>query len=313
MRPKDLFKIWGAAFVFSFFFFITGCINEDLSHCGVGIRFKYTKNVDGVDKLASEIKKINIYVFDSDSILVGEYIIDADQLDGTHTARLNIPPGRYSFVAWGNVGDDYELPVFVKGKTTLGDAVLSLKRTGKTVSSHPSPLFFGSIASADVQPALSSDQVLTIDMIKDTKKIRVIAKGLPAKEIAAGSFSCRITSANGDYKFDNSLGSDEELLYLPSSSADEMGRMISDFVVMRELKDGSTGSRLVFTYHGGGGRPSKEVFAVDLTELLLARSKTKDLDIEDYFEIELTIDITNAGATVHIKGWDTVYTAGDIG
>jgi hypothetical protein len=290
-----------------------GCIGDDLTECGVSLRYQYTRNVDGTDKLASEIKKVNLYVFDSAGIFLDEYITDAKYLNGMNMVKLNLPPGKYSFVAWGNLGSDYELPAFEKGKTTIDQATLSLKRIGKTVSNHPEALFFGSLSQTDILPALWKNQVLTINMTKDTNKIRIIAKGLSAQDLAQKNFSCRIVSANGDYKFDNSLNGSEKLEYIPKLSIDELGQMISDFVIMRELKDGSTQSRLIFTYHSPDGGPDKEISNINLTELLLSQSKTKDLDIDDYFEIELTLNFTNGNATIHIKGWSTIDTGNPVG
>ncbi|MDR1344471.1 MAG: FimB/Mfa2 family fimbrial subunit [Tannerellaceae bacterium] len=307
----DLFKA-NIAFFF-LCLMMPGCIEDDLTECGVSLRFQYTRNVDGVDKLASEIKKINIYIFDSAGIFIDEYILDANQLKGENRIKLNLPPGKYSFVAWGNLGTDYELPVFQKGKTTINQATLSLKRIEKTISNHPGSLFFGSLPQADILPALWKNQVLTIDMTKDTNKIRIIAKGLSAQDLARNSFSCRIVSANGDYKFDNSLNSSEKIMYIPKSSIDELSRMISDFVIMRELKDGSTQSRLIITYSSPNGEPAKEICNINLTELLLSQSKTKDLDIEDYYEIELAFDFTSGSATIHIKGWETIDTGNNVG
>jgi hypothetical protein len=309
----NLLKTPAVAF-FLLCMFMTGCINDDLSECGVSLHYLYTRNVDGVDKFTPEVKKVNLYIFDSDGVFLDEYQADERQLHGSNnTVKLNLPPGKYNLVTWGNLYADYELPVFEKGKTMMTEAVLSLRRTANTVTSQPGHLFFGSLSEVEIMPGLWKNQVIAMDMMKDTKKIRITAKGLSREELAAKGFSCRITSVNGDYKFDNSVGSSDTLLYIPASSVDEQGRMISDFVIMRDLNDASTRSRLIFTYHNPHGGPDVEIKNVSLTELLLSLSKTKDLDIEDYFEIELTLDFTSAGATITIKGWgviDTVYPLG---
>jgi hypothetical protein len=303
----NILKTPATAFLF-LYLLMTGCIDDDMSECGVSLHYQYTRNVDGVDKFPSEVKKVNLYIFDAGGIFLDEYQVDEKQLSGSNnTVKLNLPPGKYNLVAWGNLCNDYELPVFEKGKTTMTEAVLSLKRAANTVTNHPEHLFFGSLSEVDILPALWKNQVMTIDMMKDTKKIRVIAKGLSREELSKSGFSCRISSVNGDYRFDNSIKSSDTLLYIPNSSVDEQhGYLVSDFVIMRELNDASTQSRLIITYHNPSGGPDVEIKNISLTELLLSNSKTKDLDIEDYFEIELTLDFTSGSATITIKGWGRI-------
>jgi hypothetical protein len=310
---RNILKNGAIAFLPALFgWLMQGCLAEDLSECGASIHFQYTKNVDGIDKFASEIKKINLYVFDAEGLFLGEYTADEKLLSGSPALYLPIPPGTYTLVAWGNLCKDYELPTFEKRKTTLREAFLSLKRSEKTVSNHPGSLFFGALPQVEVKAATQKKQRLTIDMMKDTKRIRVVTKGLPSREMAQNKYGCSITSVNGDYRFDNSISGTECLLYLPQSSVDERGALVSEFVVMRELNNGSTQSKLTFTYRSPDGSSVKELFSAKLTDILLSLSKTKNLDLEDYFEIEMTLDYTNGGATVHIKGWDTVDTGNGV-
>jgi hypothetical protein len=290
------------------------CIKDDLSECGVTVRYQYTQNIEGVDKFASEIKKINLFVFDSDGLFLTEYTADEKELNYTHATNLNIPPGTYDLVCWGNLSDDFDFqqPLFEKGKTSIKEAILSLKRANNIVQNPPQPLFFGSLTQIQIQPALQRKQILTIDMMKDTKKIRIIAKGFPEQEIAENQFECHITSINGDYKFDNSINGNEKLRYVPQTSVNEEKQLLFDFVTMRELNDGSTQSKLIFTYHPLN-KEKEELFSANLSEILLSVSKTKNLDIEDSFEIEISLDYTNGSATVRIKGWETIDTGHIIG
>jgi hypothetical protein len=289
------------------------CVMDDLSECGVTVYYRYTRNMEGVDKFASEVKKINLFVFDAEGLFLTEYTATEKELGNSQAMYLNIPPGTYDFISWGNLDEDYQLPVFEKGKTSLQEAILSLKRTEKTVSKYPHSLFFGGLQKVQVLPALQKKQILTVDMMKNTKRIKVIAKGLPSQEIAEHLFDCRITSANGDYKFDNSIAGDESLRYVPQTSVGEDGQLLFDFVTLRELKDGSTHSKLIFTYKRQQSNTEVELFNVNLAELLLSVSKTKDLDIEDYFEIEILLNYTNGSATIQIEGWESIETGNVMG
>jgi hypothetical protein len=270
--------------------------------------------MEGIDKFSAEIKKVNLFIFDADGLFLTEYEANEKELNNAHAMYLNLPPGTYDLVCWGNLSEDYQLPVFEKGKTSVKEAMLSLKRTQSTVRNHPKSLFFGDLSKVQILPALQKKQVLTIDMIKDTKKIRVIAKGLPPKEIAENKFDCRITSVNGDYMFNNAISGNEQLWYVPQTSVNSEGQLVFDFVIMRELNDGSTRSELIFTYHPQN-QEEKEIQRGSLTKALLFVSKTKDLDIEDYFELEvdISVDYTNGSATIQVKGWESIETEYPLG
>jgi hypothetical protein len=269
--------------------------------------------MDGTDKFAPNIQKVTLFIFDSNGLFLDEYEMNEEQPGSNPQMRLNLFPGVYRFVAWGNLGEDYERPVFVKGETSFNDAVISLKRTEQTVTKFPEDLFFASLPQTEILPALQRTQVLTMDMIKDTKKIKIIAKGLPADDVAKGIFACRISSVNGDYNFDNSINGSDRLLYIPQSYVDEQGQLIFEFGIMRDLKDGSTQSRLTFSYYDADDESEKELLNAGLTEILLANMKGQDLDLEDYFEIDLVLDFTNGSATIHIKGWESTDTGYVIG
>ncbi|MDR2810634.1 MAG: FimB/Mfa2 family fimbrial subunit [Tannerellaceae bacterium] len=313
MKPLNLLKTVGVPFwPVLLLLLMSACVKDDLSECGVTIRYQYTRNIEGVDKFISEIKKINLFVFDSNGLFLTEYTANEKELNNGQAMHLNIPPGTYDLVCWGNLGDDYQLPAFERGKTSVKEVMLSLKRTKNTVVNPPQSLFFGSLSQIQILPDIRRKQILTIDMIKDTKKIRIITKQLPPQEIAGNQFDCRIISVNGDYKFDNSIAGNESLWYVPQTSVNEEKQLLFDFVTMRELKDGSTRSKLIFTYRPIG-KEEEELFSADLTEILLSVSKTKDLDIEDYFEIEMSLDYTNGSTTIQIKGWETIDTGYVIG
>jgi hypothetical protein len=135
---------------------------------------------------------------------------------------------------------------------------------------------------------------------------------LSPQDIAQNKYACRITSVNGEYKFDNSIAASERLSYIPRSSVDEQGRLVSDFVVMRELNNGSTKSRLTFVHLNPGRNDEKELFSASLTDILLSLSKSKNLDVEDYFEIEMTLDQADGQASISIKGWGTIETGNEM-
>jgi hypothetical protein len=319
MKPMNLIKIWSIFCLTSLGLLTQGCVADDLSVCGVSMHFKYTRNIDGVDKFASSINTINLYVFNEEGIFVEEYTEAKDSLPQDFTVFLNLTPGVYDFVAWGNLGDDYECPTFEKGVTRLSDAQLSLKRNAEnTVSTLPGTLFHGGIFRKEILSLdLQMNQPLEMNMIKDTKEIKIISSGLaiddPTKA-AEFEYGCSITSRNGDYRFDNSITGDTRLQYIPRETIEgDDNQLVSDFVIMREPSDRSTASRLIVNRNSPSGESEEELVNVDLVPILLALAQERDLELMDNFEIELFFDFTHSTFSINIPGWDSESNTGSLG
>jgi hypothetical protein len=316
MKPAIFFnRNFALACISALFFFVQGCVTDDLSVCGISVHFRYTKNLDGVDKFASSINKINLYVFDAAGYFIQEYAVEKDSLPQDFTIYVNLTPGTYDLVAWGNMGDDYEIQATLeKGVTRMDDLQLSLKRLpGDSVTNMPEPLYHGGLLRTEILATdLQFNQTLILDMMKDTKEVKVIASGLAiTKETrAAGTaYDCTITSKNGDYRFDNSITGEARLLqYIPQTSVDEENRLVSDFVLMREFNEnGITGSRLIVNRLATSPGPVGELLNVDLRPYLLAATgdpaNPADLDIWDKFQIELFFDETTGTVSISVNGW----------
>ncbi|MDH6307066.1 hypothetical protein M2459_003123 [Parabacteroides sp. PF5-5] len=317
MKPIKLVNKWIAAFcMLSLMVTLQGCVQDDLSDCGIGVQFRYIKNVEGVDKFAAAVDKISLFVFDEKGTYLGEYSDQGDILTDNYIMNISLRAGIYQLVAWGNLCDDYLLTPFTIGVTQIEEVLLSLKNTEYTVENHPTHLFYGGINTIEITSDYTGRKHVLMDMMKNTNSIHVTAYGLPL-EITSKSasrsgttFDCTITSRNGDYKFDNSI-TGERLTYIPGYGT-EGQVLLSEFVIMRELNDGSTGSRLIVTHHKGSGEEESksgeaeetvELLNVSLTDLLVPASITGDLDIDDDFNIELIFDYTNSTATIIVNGW----------
>jgi hypothetical protein len=287
-------------------------MKDNLEGCGVSIHVQYTKNkYSGEDRLAEEVNHFTLYVFDSNGTFVGEYPSRGTLYNG-YTLSLSLKSGVYDFVVWGNVGDDYEIVPFVKGQTKETEASLSLKRVvNNIVTGAIDSLYYGSL-SAEIKPALLQDQVYTIDLIKDTKKIKVTAIGLPITETKAEeSFACFIRSLNAGLRFkDNGVVGANTVQYEPVSAyVNEEKHLISDFVVMREIQDRSTNSRLVFTRSKEGGA-TDEILNMSLIDMMLEYivGRVWTLDVEDEFNIEVLFTDDHLGgymtSSITINGWE---------
>ncbi|GHV49422.1 hypothetical protein FACS1894181_08310 [Bacteroidia bacterium] len=341
MKPLKLIDKWVAAIGLIPLLLMQGCVADDLSVCGVTVHFTYTKNLDHQDKFASEIRKVNLYVFKlRENTTTGfpanpqsdeYYFLLGDSVQG-NPAQVNfdrylrLDPGYYKFVVWGNLGDDYTKPVLIKDSTRIDDLAVSLiYPNSNDVNRLPADLYHGmdakqpngeynnylEISTAD----LSRNRTLTIDMMKDTKHIKVRAKGLAVSSDDPSSFDlyqCRLSSTNAQYKFDNSITGNVRLRYIPDAKIDVDTALVSDFVIMREVYNtthyGSSRLNLTRMPVIDEGGPMADL---DLLYYLVAYNQYVDsqegqdiLDRRDTYEITLFFDQTGALVSVKIADWE---------
>ncbi|MDR1455340.1 MAG: FimB/Mfa2 family fimbrial subunit [Tannerella sp.] len=299
-------KVW-TIFATAMLFVIQGCMKDNLGDCGLSIRVQYTKNKDAEDRLGERVNHLTLYVFDSNGTFVGAYPSRGTLYNG-YTIPLLLKSGTYDFVVWGNLGDDYEIPSIVPGETQAQSLDLKFTKveSDNRVLEFPDSLYYGSLRRVTIQPALQGDQVYTVDLIKNTKKITVIASGLNGPESEGLQFDCNILSRNAGLRFlDNSISDNTVVTYVPQTLVDEQERRISEFMVIREIEDESTQSRLVYTATNGSGQV-RTLMDESLVKMLLKYLNTRQwtLEIEDEFEIRVAFNLKNyTTGTITINDW----------
>jgi hypothetical protein len=276
--------------------------------------------MDRIDKLESDVKQVNLFVFDTKGLFVDQFASKGASLYEGYTMTLPLPPGEYDFVAWGNLSEDYEVTSFVKGKTTKAEAMLSLRRGEDDVVNNRIGSLFHGTKRMIVKPDLQKNQRDTIDLIKNTKNIIVTVKGLALEPDATPEdcgYACTITSRNGDYRFDNSIIATKQLHYIPQAQVDESKSLVADFMILRELETNITRSKLTITKNKplskAGSGEVEELRTLNLVELLvpIAIKDGYTLDTEDIFKIEIVFDFTNGTSNIYINGWE-VSNSGEI-
>jgi hypothetical protein len=335
MIPNILYRRF-ALFSIVGLFLLVGCVNDDLSVCGFNVHFKYTRNTTHTDRFAKEITKVNLYIFDADSTstdyekLVDEYTIEQNPMPEDLTIYLNLIPGHYEFVAWGNLKGSYELTEpAVKGITTKSDLEIQLIRGvgATTINELPSNLYYGSLEQVKVTPHdLLIQKDIVIDLIKNTKEITVIAHGLAimTESRAAGTaYDCGLSSLDGNLNFDNYTIGDETLQYIPDASVEEDSLLVSRFSIVRDhadvkdhagiLKYRSPQSRVKIERSDPNGIPFRTLLDRDLYPILVAAAENDPLllsngidskvDIKDKYQIDIYFDETFGTATIVVEGW----------
>jgi hypothetical protein len=108
-------------------FLLVSCgIGSEESCPGVRLEYRYNReDTSGEDLLTEYIRNIDEYIFDSDSVLVSVGSLPGTSWFGPFVSELDLPPGRYIAVAWGNRdGRSFTQQTPVPGVTTLRELEL---------------------------------------------------------------------------------------------------------------------------------------------------------------------------------------------
>jgi len=84
---------------------LSSCINDDLDDCPtpakskVALQFDYTYNIKEADAFSSEVKNLNVYVFDENGKFFNSYLESSDKFETGHTLEISdLKDGKYTFV-----------------------------------------------------------------------------------------------------------------------------------------------------------------------------------------------------------------------
>ncbi len=271
--------------IFSFWFVLLSCSDEkeiNTDATSVNLQFSYTKNAAGVDKFVEDIRKINIYVFDSKSCFVEEYIVNTNEMNG-NALNLELDPGDYDFIVWGNLTESYQMCSMKKGITNFEECHLSISCNDDVLNVHPTPLYHGAVYKVKVSPEVQKSSV-NIDMIKNTMSVRVTVDGLDIENADCSPYNCAITSLSKSYRFDNSPMGDKKLNYYPGVRLNKDRQLTTDLVIMRSMNDHLKESRMVFTKNDTNGQ-TQELINSSFYDMLIPASINGDLEIKDSIEI----------------------------
>lgn len=328
---------------------LTSCsdsfIFDDEGDCTVTykLRFVYDMNLKWADAFASEVKSVNLYVFDMDGIFVKE-IKDAGEalsLPG-YALTLDLPYGDYRLVAWcglDNEGADEEsfsVPRLVPGQSTIDELTCSLRTDASRADAVEAEysdrrlyfLYHGMISRASlVDTQDGSTRYLTMYLTKDTNHIRVILQELTGERLDPAEFDMNIEAADGLLAYDNNLLGNTPVIYGPwDTLTTEMGfeqdgttiynyGVAADFSTSRMMASQRRGFLLTVSRHDGEEVIARvpliqyALLAKEYYEMAYSRPMTDQefLDRED--EYEVTFFLQNGkwiNSQILINSWRVV-------
>ena len=260
MKFHKKIKVYIAAAITALFAVLTTSCEDFFDYegdCDVihKVKFVYDKNLKWADAFPSEVKSVNLYVYDKEGVFIKKYTGQGDELSSPdYYITLDLPAGNYRLVAWcgleneGATEESFSVAEPVPGISHIEDLTCMLNAIGGPVSysdaddNEPampisdSRLYFLYHGMLDVTLEDNHDgkeYEHTIRLTKDTNHIRIILQELSYDEgLDADDYEISIESANGVMAYNNELLGTTTIKYTPWSQ-------VSDVVGVGRVETGS--------------------------------------------------------------------------
>ena len=271
---------YGSCLLLLLVLFSCTSIDETLPECRLYVRFRYDYNMEFSDAFASQVNRVDVFVFDKDGTFVMKKSEQGETLGGSYRMPLPLPAGEYRIAAWAGMSDDFEMPEPVARKTTLEELTVRMKREESLVHNKAlNPLWYGGVQAVSFTGR--QEQTETVSLIKDTNKFRfILQKSGPGEELDINDCLFEIRADNGYYDWNNDLLDDDMISYRPYylEKVEDVG-IVVEMNTMRLLEHKKV--YLTLTRKSDG----KELMKIDLIPyLLLTKMEGHNIPAQEYLD-----------------------------
>lgn len=271
---------YGSCLLLLLVLFSCTSIDETLPECRLYVRFRYDYNMEFSDAFASQVNRVDVFVFDKDGTFVIKKSEQGETLGGSYRMPLPLPAGEYRIAAWAGMSDDFEMPEPVAGKTTLEELTVRMKREESLVHNKAlNPLWYGGVQAVSFTGR--QEQTETVSLIKDTNKFRfILQKSGPGEELDINDCLFEVRADNGYYDWNNDLLDDDMISYRPYylEKVEDVG-IVVEMNTMRLLEHKKV--YLTLTRKSDG----KELMRIDLIPyLLLTKMEGHNIPAQEYLD-----------------------------
>lgn len=271
---------YGSCLLLLLVLFSCTSIDETLPECRLYVRFRYDYNMEFSDAFASQVNRVDVFVFDKDGTFVIKKSEQGETLGGSYRMPLPLPAGEYRIAAWAGMSDDFEMSEPVAGKTTLEELTVRMKREESLVHNKAlNPLWYGGVQAVSFTGR--QEQTETVSLIKDTNKFRfILQKSGPGEELDINDCLFEIRADNGYYDWNNDLLDDDMISYRPYylEKVEDVG-IVVEMNTMRLLEHKKV--YLTLTRKSDG----KELMRIDLIPyLLLTKMEGHNIPAQEYLD-----------------------------
>ena len=272
---------YGSCLLLLLVLFSCTSIDETLPECRLYVRFRYDYNMEFSDAFASQVNRVDVFVFDKDGTFVMKKSEQGETLGGgSYRMPLPLPVGEYRIAARAGMSDDFEMPEPVAGKTTLEELTVRMKREESLVHNKAlNPLWYGGVQAVSFTGR--QEQTETVSLIKDTNKFRfILQKSGPGEELDINDCLFEVRADNGYYDWNNDLLDDDMISYRPYylEKVEDVG-IVVEMNTMRLLEHKKV--YLTLTRKSDG----KELMKIDLIPyLLLTKMEGHNIPAQEYLD-----------------------------
>ena len=198
---------------------LSSCIYDDMSQCGLHVRFRYTHNMKEADGFAKEADWVKLWIFDAEDKMVAQYEEGSEFISSKKGLKIEqLPAGNYTFVAWAGSAkhtgqhSDFDFPTLKKG-----DSMTSLSARLERDSQGENRSKLNALLNGTLKTSITGvKQDVVIDLMKCTNTLRIILMPSNGKEkLHIDNFECFIEGENGWLAYDASPLRPDELIYRP--------------------------------------------------------------------------------------------------
>lgn len=242
--------------------FAASCDNtiyDDIQPCDVQVQFNYDYNMAYTNQFGRQTQKVSVFVFDENGKFVAVFHDEKPQFENDYNMPLSLLPGKYTFVAYSGLDENYAAVNLTPGTSTVEDLKVVVNRTSEEINNTEfSPLLHGIIRNVEVTGLYG--HTVVVPMMKLTNKIRIVFQDLSAEktsQIDVNNYDFEITGANGSYNGAGASLTDVLLHYTPYYSVNLEGggaavelntlRLMVDKEYRLIIRDKQTGEVLLDT------------------------------------------------------------------
>lgn len=316
---------------------ITSCIREDFAECRntYDIRLVFDRNMLYTDAFASQVRSVDVKVFDSSTGREVYSFADsgAALAAADYRVALPIPPGTYDILCWAGMAEGDSFGYALPAADMLQQHNVTLNTENGVSERRLDNLFHGLSRGVTFVSGNSlghdQTQTATVYLTKNTNRVCVMLHNLDGTELEDSGFTFSITSGNALMNFDNTLDPVGRVTYRPwhvtpimletetksetkteTKSEPVQSALAAEISMARLVPDGN--SRLDVYRTADGER----IISVPLERNLLLykgeyhsmMSDTEYLDRQDDYTITFILDRNNnwdRAAMIYINNWAT--------
>lgn len=308
---------------------LAGCVTEDFAECPNEYELKiiFDRNMLFADAFASQVKSVDIKVFDSETGQeVYSFTDRGAALESTdYRVSLPIPPGSYDILCWAGMAEGNSFGYADPASDSLEHQNVLLNIQNGVSANRLNNLYHGLLSGESFidNNTIGSTQAQTaiLSLTKDTNRIYVMLLNLDGSVMKESDYTFSISSANAEMQYDNSISAARKVRYEPwsvlpilsetdTSQQPVQSALAAEFSVAR-LSTGYS-SRLDVHRASDGERiisiPLEKNLLLYKGEYYSFMSDQEYLDRQDDYIVTFILDKNNnwdRAAMIYINNWAT--------